>query len=114
METETEPTPTCEHCGQPDEFDAQHRGCRMKAAFPGAYHEDGVLVSFDMAAIKKTIGYHDPVETRSGISFQRDGTDIYAGVEIQVGNQMSAWDWHITGEEWDAIVAALAATGEAA
>lgn len=101
----------CPHCGNPDEYEAQHRACRMKAAFPGAYHEDGALVSFDMEAIAKAVGLGRRVETRSGMRFERHRDGVWTHVETKVGNCISAWSWRITDDEWREVVAAV---GEAA
>jgi hypothetical protein len=41
----------CEHCGErcedEDTLEVFHRGCRLKAAFPGCYEGDGPLLMFD-------------------------------------------------------------------
>lgn len=95
--------PTCPHCGQPDTYDAEHRACRMKAAFPGAYSQEGALVSFDMEKIKEATGWRDPVDTRSGISFQRFDGGIWALLNTQIGNTISAWSWWISEDEWRQI-----------
>ena len=45
----------CEHCGEEleDEFDLEifHRGCRLKAAFPGTYKKENGLLIFDLKEI---------------------------------------------------------------
>lgn len=97
----------CQHCGRPDEHEAQHRVCRMKAAFPGAYHEDGALVTFDMQTVADRLGFMRPVDTRSGIRFEWMGGEVWAHVKTQVGNVIGGWSWRISPDEWDAIVAAI-------
>ena len=100
----------CEHCGQPvdSEGELEHRACRLKAAFPGAYHQDGALVSFDMEAIRKAIGWNERVGTRAGLSFERSrGGDIWVSLETKVGNVLSSWSWKVTDVEWDQIVSGM-------
>ena len=47
----------CPHCGEPceDDEDIMHRGCRLKAAFPGTYTSDGGLLKFDVGKIKAAL-----------------------------------------------------------
>jgi len=48
----------CLHCGQPDEHEAQHRVCRMKAAFP---HTAAALMlddsGGDLRLVSQTLGH---------------------------------------------------------
>lgn len=99
----------CPHCGKPDEYESQHRSCRMKAAFPGAYHEDGALVTFDMQTLAERLGFMRPVSTRSGIRFEWMAGQVWAHVQTQVGNVLSSWSWRISSEEWDEVVSGVSA-----
>ncbi len=55
----------CEHCGtvcaDDDELTIFHRGCRLAAAFPGAYRDEGGLRIFDMAKVKEQMGIPDDI-----------------------------------------------------
>lgn len=85
------------------------RASRLKAAFPGTFTEDASgFVSFDMEAIRRAIGWSEPVETASGIRIERVGGAVWMHVQTQVANAISAWSWRISQEEWDRIVEAMA------
>ena len=47
----------CPHCGKTeeneDDLTIQHRGCRLKAAFPNTYEKKGRLLVFDLEKIRK-------------------------------------------------------------
>lgn len=103
----TETIDTCPHCGEPERDETEHRACRLKAAFPGSYSQDGAFVSFDLSEISAAIGWERPVETRSGLRIERTPSNIWISVETRVGNSTSAWSWRISEDEWTAIVAAI-------
>jgi hypothetical protein len=90
-----------------DNDEIEGRARRLEAAFPGSYSRAGAFVSFDMAAIKKAIGWADPVETASGLQFQRSSGHLWVLLETRVGNVMSTWSWRVSEEEWTRIVEAL-------
>lgn len=102
-------TNVCPHCGLRDEDmgGPEHRACRLKAAFPGAYHQDGALVTFDMETMRKAIGWEHPVETKGGVKFTRQGGRVVVMVDVRIGNIMSSWGWYVSEEDWATVVAAL-------
>jgi hypothetical protein len=87
-----------------DDDEVEGRAARLKAAFPGAYHQDGALVSFDMDAIRRAVGWGKPVGTASGLRFERMRDAIWVSLETKVGNVVSSWSWRVTDTEWLAIV----------
>lgn len=87
-----------------EESEVEGRAARLKAAFPGAYHEDGAFVSFDMRAIAEAIGMGNRVETRPGLRFERYRDEVWVSAEVQIGNVVSAWSWKLSSEDWDRIV----------
>lgn len=81
------------------------RAARLKAAFPGAYCQDGAFVSFDMDTIRKAIGLSRSVETAAGLRFERArGGEIWVSLETKVGNCMSAWSWCVSDAEWQQVI----------
>ncbi len=98
----------CEHCGQEAEdlydLDVGHRGCRLKAAFPGAYDQDGGLVTFDMAKVRAQLGMVEPLRTDAGLEVELHHGSVWLSVRVQVSNQLSSWTWFIPLEEWDQMV----------
>lgn len=43
----------CGDEGHPYDIEIYHRGCRLSAAFPGAYRREGRLLSFDPTKMKE-------------------------------------------------------------
>ncbi len=113
----------CEHCGAEveDEFqlDIEHRACRLKVAFPGAYTEgaDG-LVTFDMKRVAESLGlFNDIVIGRDGqelhplegdlhfrISAQWDTPAVWVELPVRIGNEISSWAFRIIESDWLKIV----------
>lgn len=123
----------CEHCGQECEsefeLEVEHRACRLKAAFPGAYTEqtDG-LVAFDMKRVSETLGlFNDIVIGRDGqpLLHPLEGDlhfrikagwlepEIWIEFPVQVGNYINSWSYRIKERDWlklnEAIVEGLEA-----
>jgi len=115
----------CEHCGticeSEYELDIDHRSCRLKAAFPGAYSEelDG-LVTFDVKKMADSLGlFKDWVIDRNGeLVHPLDGDlhfrvcaygrpEIWLEIPVQVGNNLSSWTFHISEENWRNIVESI-------
>lgn len=116
----------CEHCGEVanDEYDLEihHRGCRLKAAFPGAYteHLDGI-VAFDMSKVVNQLGlFNDwiidnngepchPLEGglhfRIGLTF--DEPTVWLEIPVRVGNSISSWSFRIPSRNWHRIVSTV-------
>jgi hypothetical protein len=80
----------------------------MRAAFPGAYSEDGGFVAFDMNAIASRLKFHRALETRSGVEFQVQSGEVWVSLPVRVGNVWSSLSWRVSHDEWDAIVADIA------
>lgn len=96
----------CEHCGELEESETQHRACRLKAAFPGAAteHGDG-LVSFDIEAIRKSLGWNKPIDTPQGVRFEfRPDGEVWIEVQTLVGNNLGAWSWFLSPETWQLVM----------
>jgi len=88
------------------------RAARLKTAFPGAYHQDGALVSFDMDTIRKVIGWTRPVETAAGLRFERARNgEIWVSLKTKVGNVSSAWSWRVPDAEWRQVVEGMGLDG---
>lgn len=64
---EEEPKIKCEYCGETCEDDWElevyHRGCRLKAAFPDCYKQDGPLLEFDVKKIAEKLEMGKPPST---------------------------------------------------
>ena len=98
---------TCQHCGatgDPQTIQVEHRGCRLKAAFPGAYTEEGGLISFDMASIQERLGIRDGVTTKVGVTFHRDDLAVWVEMPVRYGNNLTALSWRIPLDEWAQVV----------
>lgn len=98
----------CEHCGDTaaDEQDLEifHRSCRLKAVFPGAYSQQGGLVTFDMDKVAEAVGYKKSLRTDRGISFQPDEYGVWVTIDVEVGGELSNWSWHLDWHTWHAVV----------
>lgn len=115
----------CDHCNHDEEtesdLDVKHRGCRLKAAFPGAYTEQGHgLVTFDMDKVANSLGmFKDWVINSKGerehplegglhfrISVFFDEPRVWIEMPVMVGNCLSSWAFHI--EDWEQVVQTIA------
>ena len=115
---------TCEHCGAnvetEEQLEIEHRGCRLKAAFPAAYTEQGDgLVTFDMQKVATTLGlFRDIVVGRNGqdlhpidgnlhfrISADYKRPEIWIQIPLTVGNCLSSISYRITETDWIGLVA---------
>lgn len=113
----------CEYCGQEvdteDELEIEHRACRLKAAFPGAYTEQGDgLVTFDMRKVSESLGlFNDIVIGRDGqplhplegdmhfrISAGWANPEVWIELPIRVGNCLSSWAFRVTEQDWLRLV----------
>jgi hypothetical protein len=104
------------------QIEIEHRGCRLKAAFPAAYTEQGNgLVTFDMKKVSESLGlYNDIVIGRDGQALHplegdlhfyiRAGwfePEIWIEIPVQVGNCLSSWTFCITQQDWLKVVVAV-------
>lgn len=122
----------CEHCGGEEETEAElevkHRACRLKAAFPGAYTEQGDgLVTFDMKKVAGMLGLFDDwiIDTNGkhihplegGLHFRVGASwlepEVWIEVPVQVGNHLSSWSFRISAKNWERIVQMVGAGIEA-
>lgn len=113
----------CEHCGTVCETEAEleieHRACRLKAAFPGAYSEGlNGLVTFDVKKMSDSLGLFDDwvIDTKGNHCHPLDGDlhfrvtahwrspEIWLEVPVQVGNQLSSWCFMIPEKDWQNII----------
>ena len=117
----------CEICGREcesqEELEVEHRGCRLKAAFPGAYNEQGDgLVTFDMKKVAKQLGlFEDIVVGRDGqplhplkgdlhFRITTDGCrrpEVWIELPVQVGNCLSSWTFCVAEADWIKLVKAV-------
>jgi hypothetical protein len=117
----------CEHCGTEVEtemeLEVEHRACRLKAAFPGAYTEEGDgLVTFDMKKVSESLGlFNDVVIGRDGqplhplegdLHFRiRAGwlePEVWIELPVRIGNEISSWTFRITEQDWLKVVEEVA------
>ncbi|MDO8616737.1 MAG: hypothetical protein Q7T33_13540 [Dehalococcoidia bacterium] len=61
---EIEKCPICGGEGDPWEIEVFHRACRLKRAFPGAYHRDGDLLFFDPEKMRQQLENEESAEPR--------------------------------------------------
>ena len=66
-----------------------HRDCRLKAAFPGAYTQNGGLITFDTSSIRRTIGFQEPFTTGTGLAFRPDNYGVWVEMPVKYGNNMT-------------------------
>ena len=85
----------------------ERRGCRMKAAFPGAYAEEGCLVSFDLDKIRQQLGWQKPYQCHNGLEFEKHGDEIWISARVEVAGSLGSWTWFIKEEEWEMINVAM-------
>jgi hypothetical protein len=101
------------------ELEVEHRACRLKAAFPGAYSEksDGI-VTFDMKHVAESLGlFNDIILGRDGqtlhplegdIHFRISAAwyepEIWIQIPVQVGNEISTWSYRIKENDWLKLV----------
>lgn len=123
----------CEHCGGEEEteidLEVKHRACRLKAAFPGAYTEQGDgLVTFDMKKVAETLGLFDDwiIDTNGkhihplegGLHFRVGAgwgePEVWIEVPIQVANSISSWSFRISARNWERIIQMVGAGIEVA
>jgi len=123
----------CEHCGMTAEteesLDVEHRGCRLKAVFPGAYSERGDgLITFDPSRMAESLGlFRDIIVARDGqplhplegdvhfrIGVRGPEPEVWVGLPVQVGNNLSSFSYRITARDWVALVANVNLAIEAA
>ena len=117
----------CEHCGMEcesqEELDIQHRACRLKKAFPGAYSErsDG-LVTFNMQQVAEVMGmFRDIIVGRDGqplhplegdLHFRiRAGwkePEVWVELPVRVGNCLTSFAYRITEDDWRRMVQRVA------
>jgi len=116
----------CEQCGTECEteyeLEIEHRSCRLKSAFPGAYTVKGDgLVTFDMKKVSESLGlFNDVVIGRDGqplhplegdLHFRiRAGwlePEIWIELPVQVGNQLSSFTYCIKYKDWIKLAAAV-------
>lgn len=116
----------CEHCGTECEdelqLEVEHRDCRLKAAFSGAYTEQGDgLITFDMKKVSESLGlFNDIVIGRDGqplhplegdLHFRiRAGwlkPEVWIEMPVQIGNALSSWAFCITEQDWLSLVDAV-------
>ena len=103
---------TCDECGERERdgyaLEAYHRGCRLKAAFPGAAveHESG-LVSIDMGAVAGMLPPRQVATTQNGVEFERISGRVFVSVRVQIANTITAFEWAIADDEWAAVVEAM-------
>ena len=113
----------CEHCGQEEETENElginHRDCRLKAAFPGAYTDKGDgLIAFDMGKVAESLGlFSDIIVGRDGqplhplegdlhfrIGAGWQEPEIWIQLPVQVGNQLSSFSYRLSEQEWLRLV----------
>lgn len=108
----------CEHCGLAAEsgsaLDIEHRGCRLKAAFPAAYHEDGALVAFDMDAVRRAIGWREPFVAKSGLKITVEPWGVWVGMPVRYSNIVSEFSFRVRWDEWDDLIGSVAALRDSA
>lgn len=116
----------CEHCGQEveteEELEIEHRSCRLKAAFPAAYTEQGDgLITFDMKKVVESLGLFSdiiigrdgqPLHPLEGDLHFRIGAawtepEIWIELPVQVGNQLSSFSYQVTEQDWLKLVEAV-------